>query len=117
MYKSVVLGAVVALATAASGCGPNCQSTCNALYQDIGSGGCDIQSPGSSRSELIQLCLDECEAALLIPGDVGDYNPLERTPSNVSVSLDNDRQAAVWMECIAETSCEFLDDGYCEPVW
>jgi len=61
--------------------------------------------------------MDECESALKIPGEVGNYTPNEYTPASEPVTLENDHQAAVWMDCVAETSCEFLDGGYCAPVW
>ena len=95
-------------------CGPDCQETCNKLYNESE---CNIQSPGATREELLGRCNTECENSLDVAGEVGDYNPNEYTPSNESIELGNDKQAAVWMDCIAETSCEFLTDGYCAPVW
>ena len=115
--RLLTLTVVSVTAALAAGCGPSCQSSCNRLYQDVGSGGCGIESAGTTQSELVTMCLDACSDALDKTGDIGDYNPYERTPSNISVDLENDRQAAIWMECVAETSCEYLDDGYCEPVW
>ena len=99
----------------APGCGPNCQETCNHLYE---AGECGIERPGRSTTELRRTCMQECEGALLIPGDVpDDYDPYERTSGSVSVELETDEQAALWMECVAETSCEYLESGYCAPVW
>lgn len=109
----------------AAGCGPDCQSTCNKLYQTEQ---CGIVSPGQTQSELLSTCLDSCESALGTPGEVGDYDPNEYTPASVSVELQNDKQAAVWMDCVAETSCCLLGagnecssdnatPGYCAPVW
>lgn len=97
-----------------SGCGPDCQSTCNRLYNESE---CNIQSPGATREELLGRCNTECGNALDVPGEVGDYNPNEYTPSNENIELENDKRAAVWMDCVAATSCEFLNDGYCAPVW
>ena len=115
MASRTLLGAALGLISAvAVGCGPNCESTCGRLYQ---SEQCNIQSPGSDQEELITTCEDACEYALGRPGEVGDYNPTEYTPASVSVTLQNDKQAAVWMDCVAETSCEFLESGYCAPVW
>lgn len=120
--RSPLRTALVFGALAASGswlmlltaCGPNCQSTCNRLYQESE---CNIQSPGATRDDLVLECNTQCENALEVPGEVGDYNPKEYTPNSVSVELENDKQAAVWMDCIAEQSCELLNDGFCAPVW
>ena len=32
------------------------------------------------------------------------------------VALENEQQAALWMDCVAETSCDNLDKNYCAPV-
>lgn len=104
------------LSVGAAGCNADldCQSTCNKLYQTEE---CGIPSPGSTQSELIDLCNTSCNNALDVPGEVGDYNPDEYTPASANIELKNDKQAAIWMECISETSCDFLQDGYCAPVW
>jgi hypothetical protein len=112
--KYFLSAVLVGLSTVAVGCGPDCQSSCSRLYQ---SEQCNIQSPGSDQSELLRTCEDACEYALGRSGEVGDYNPTEYTPASVSVTLQNDKQAAVWMDCVADTSCEFLESGYCAPVW
>ena len=112
--RLLVSTALVVVSAVAVGCGPDCQSTCNTLYQ---SEQCNIQSPGSDQGELLNTCMDACEDALKQPGEVGDYNPTEYTPASVSVTLQNDKQAAVWMDCVSETACEFLESGYCAPVW
>ena len=108
------LALLISAAALGSGCGPDCQSTCNKLYQESE---CNTQSPGRSRDELLSRCNQECEDALVVPGEVGDYQPNEYTPSSVAVTLKNDKQAAAWMDCVQETSCEFLNTGYCAPVW
>lgn len=105
-------------------CGPNCQSTCQRLYGESTQRvygeqitDCGIDRAGRDASELVDTCMDECQAALEVPGEVGPYEPYERTGSSESVDIENERQAAVWMECIAETSCDRLREGYCAPVW
>lgn len=104
-------------ALASTGCGSTCQSTCNRLYQE-GGGNCNIQSPGASRSELMSLCMEECENALSVVGEArSDYTPNEYTPADKSIIFKNDKEVALWMDCVANTSCEFLDSGYCAPVW
>lgn len=99
------------------GCGPTCQSTCTKLYQPGGE--CQIERPGRTTSELYDSCMSACDDALSQPGEVGSYNPYERQNSATSATsaLKNDQRAAVWMDCIAETSCDYLEDGYCAPVW
>ena len=32
-----------------------------------------------------------------------------------SVVLENERQAAAWMDCVDQTACERLSQGYCPP--
>lgn len=114
------------LAATLTACGPDCQSTCNRLYQE---GECNIQSAGNQRSDLLDVCLDSCEAALDNPGPVREtYTPYEYTPSNDGdVTFTTDEEAALWMECVAETNCELMgrtqdastgqQGGYCAPVW
>ena len=98
----------------ASGCGPDCQSTCNKLYTP---NQCGIERPGQSTDEQIDRCLDECESALEQPGEVGEYDPNVKRPPSETPELSNDKQAALWMECIQETACENLEKNYCAPVW
>jgi hypothetical protein len=52
-----------------------------------------------------------------VPGELGDYDPYERSGSGVSVELGNEKQAAVWMECVNAQDCSRLEDGYCAPIW
>lgn len=107
------LAGLLALAATTTGCGPDCYSTCNKLYQEE----CNFKSPGQSPSELLDTCVESCQSALETPGEVGDYNPYDKQPGDAAIVLENDRQAALWMDCIAETACEKLDEGYCAPVW
>lgn len=105
----------------AVGCGPNCQSTCQRIYSngvnDAGQEDCSIQRPGRTQGDLIDTCMDNCENALDVPGELGTYDPYTRTSSNQSVQLDNDQQAAIWMECVEQTDCERMGTGYCAPIW
>jgi len=91
-----------------------CQEPCRKLYSDSE---CGIQRAGRTQDELVENCLDECQEAYSQSGDVGDYDPFMLTDSSVSVSLDNRAQQELWAECIAETSCDRINDGYCAPVW
>ena len=64
-----------------------------------------------------QLCVCEDEAKEDEVGEKGEYNPYERQGSSSSIQLENEIQAAIWMDCVAEMSCEKIADGYCAPVW
>jgi len=109
--------ALVGLAAVfAPGCGPNCQSTCDKLYGTTGEA-CAISRPATTETELRNTCMEKCEYALDRPGEVGNYDPDERQGSSAAVEIENDKQAALWMDCIAETACEDLLHGYCAPVW
>jgi hypothetical protein len=113
---SAALGATALLfvTAGASGCGPDCQSTCNRLYSQ---NECDIQRAGIERLELIDTCMDRCELALTKPGEAdSDYNPADKMPPSKGVEesiVDTDVEAAMWMDCVSETSCDLLDEGYC----
>lgn len=113
--RYIVVGLVV-LASMITSCatGPTCQSTCNRLYAEDQ---CYIRRGGTSQRQLITRCRDECQDALKEPGNIGNYDPYERTGGTVSIDLDNESQAAIWMDCIAEQSCDRLEEGFCAPVW
>ncbi len=118
MLRPVALALAGAAALALTGCGPTCQSTCNRLYSTSGESCGDIlQRPGTSASQLLDTCIDACNDALQTPGEVDGYNPNERTNLSNENLLTNDKRAALWMDCVADTSCESLKDGYCKPVW
>lgn len=108
-----LLLALLAFPLASAGCaGPTCESTCDKLFQ---TDQCNIEQPGVSQADERDACVSACESALDTPGDIDDYNPNERS-SDRSRVLQNDQEAAAWMECVSTTACEFLDDGYCAPV-
>lgn len=118
--RAVALVGLVGLFT--SGCGPNCQSSCAHVFDKAE---CGIARPGVEASEQVRDCTTACEYALTQPGEIGDYDP--DTPNFSSgVSLDNERQAAAWMDCVWATApegslsgsdeCRSLDEGYCAPT-
>ena len=120
MGKSIVVALVLASTSLLVACGPNCQTSCQRIYGNSANAGeedCAIQRPGRDQAELIDQCMDYCEGALEQPGEIGTFDPYTRTGSNQSVSLENERQAAIWMECVQDTSCDRLQDGYCAPIW
>ena len=106
------------------GCGKDCQSTCNKLYGTTPNCGDSFGDKpkgllgSETRGEKMSDCMDACEEALKVPGKLGDYDPYEQKDwDEEDPELKNDRQVALWMECVAETSCQNLADGYCSPVW
>ena len=113
--RFLVAGLVV-LTSVISSCGPTCQSTCSRLYSEDQ---CFIRRAGHvDQTDLRKRCMDECEDALKIPGTVAGYDPYESSGSSINIELENEMQAALWMDCINEQSCERLESGgFCAPVW
>jgi len=110
---------LVSLVALASGCGPDCYSSCEKIFGDAADE-CDIQIPGkegeSGRQEMISQCVAHCESAMGNNGDIGDYTPNERASGDDDIALENEKQAALWMDCVSETSCDNLNKNYCAPV-
>ena len=103
----------------ASGCGPDCTDSCQKIFGDK-SDQCNIQIPGKTgaagREEMVSACEAHCQHALKLNGDIGNYEPNQRASGDDDISLENEKQAALWMDCVAETSCDNLNDNYCAPV-
>ena len=105
-----------------AGCGPNCQSTCAHVFDESE---CSIARPGIDSYEQIKNCVTACEYALSQPGEIGDYDP-DRPNYSSNLELENERQAAAWMDCVWATApegsisgsdeCRALDEGYCAPT-
>ena len=57
-----------------------------------------------------------CEDALSKP-EAGNYDPNQKLPPSEKPTLETDQQAALWMECVDQTSCENLEKNYCAPIW
>jgi hypothetical protein len=112
--RSLVAVLVPVIAVVAAGCGPNCQSTCERLYFEDAAN-CGVPTPGRDTDEAFRDCINACEEALDAPGELGTYNPDDRQTSGESIILQNETQAAAWMECVDQTSCEDINAGYCEP--
>jgi len=106
--------ALIGTLALASGCGPNCQSACSKAFKESE---CNISVPGQTQDEMFRDCVVECTNALKEPGDLCDgsecYDPDERHTSGESVELKSDKWAAVWMDCVEESACELLEEGYC----
>ncbi len=99
--------------------GPSCYDSCEKLFGD-GDGQCNIQIPGkegpSGRAEMVSRCVAHCESAMNRAGEIGNYTPNERASGDDDISLENEQQAALWMDCVAQTSCDLLDKNYCAPI-
>ena len=99
--------------------GPDCRSTCERLYSSgtdaSGETQCNIRGPNGDQYDR---CLSECNRAMETVGELGTYNPQEKPDPNEIPELKNDQQAAAWMDCIADASCELLTkQSVCAPVW
>ncbi len=123
---------ILALPFGLMACGKDCQSTCTKLYgsgDDCGDPKGDPESdnyiPGLlgsvSRSEKTSDCMNACNNGLSKPGEVGDYDPYKEIPpakvGEDALTLENDQQVALWMECVDEHSCEKIAEGFCKPIW
>ncbi len=99
------------------GCGYDCQSTCRRVYDESE---CNVAAEigGASSDELIRQCVDECETALRKVGSMGSYDPRTQRNPLVDEQLENERQAAEWMDCVWEADCSQLDpaSGICHPI-
>lgn len=107
---------VLAVVGSLFGCGPNCRSSCETLYGSS-DGQCDIDVMGAEGDEGAAELIDECEAtcdeAMRNTGKVGTYDPNSNADDDATIV--NEKQAALWMECVSTTSCENMRKGYCQP--
>ena len=119
MRTGLFVGLGIAMMSMGAGCGPDCQTTCEKLYAKGGE--CKFTDAGDTTGEeKYQYCLETCNEAIANPGEAGDYDPNVKTPSSESITLENDQQAAMWMDCIEEKSCELLKTSggrFCAPIW
>ena len=100
----------------AVGCGPTCANSCAKIYGQLSDGSCNRSIPGEDQESSFDRCVESCENALATPGDLNGYNPNERDLSGSVPDLETDKQAAAWMDCIDEASCQRLTDGVCAPI-
>lgn len=107
--------AVLIVAAGLTGCGPDCQSSCQRLYSVEGE--CQMSIPGESPDESFRTCIKGCEAALDHVGPIGGYDPFEQETEGASIRLENEKQAALWMECVDVTSCQDIARGFCAPKY
>jgi len=109
--RAVIL-TVLLLAGCDSGDLRSCENACEKAFR---SDQCNITVPGVEGAELIRDCSRECERALNQTGELDGYDPddLNSVDRSEPFKLQNEKQAAVWMDCVVESACERLNDGYC----
>jgi hypothetical protein len=101
------------VAALAPGCAENCQDSCSRIYDE-----CNISIIGVPADKSQADCEAHCEAALEEVGEMGGYDPWKKdNPLNPN-TLNNEKQAAAWMDCVAETPCADMDPsvGICAPI-
>lgn len=109
------LGCLAAIAVAA-GCDQNCQNTCARIYS---TSECGITIAGVDANTSRVNCVEACQTALTKSGEMGDYNPYNHPNPSDPPELENERQAAAWMECVwSRETCDDLDPatGVCAPI-
>ena len=106
-----------------SGCGENCQSTCQRVYDPSE---CGVVLPGVTPKELINTCVSECESALQRQGDQR-FDPVTTPASDDAWRLQNEAEAAAWIDCVWDQApgagpgpvCANIDPqqgGICAPI-
>jgi hypothetical protein len=113
MRPLAAIAALVLTGAVFAGCGPTCQSSCTRIWGP-GADNCGLERPGLSFADAFDRCVKRCELALKTPGEVGSYDP-DQVGAGRSGQLENERQAALWMQCVEETSCNRINDGHCAP--
>ena len=111
-----MFGLVVVLLGSLMGCGPSCRTSCERLYGS-GEDECNINVPDFEGEEganrLIIECESVCDDAMSNTGTVGTYDPNSNADSTISIA--NEKQAALWMDCVSETSCDNISKRFCQP--
>lgn len=106
----------LALPIALAGCGEvvSCANACQRAFRpDFPN--CGVGAGLIDEDRALRDCEQECEDALRQNGDLNGYDPddYDSVDRSQTFTLDNEAQAAAWMECVVETSCEDLNDGFC----
>lgn len=115
MMRSILLVVAVSLSAAACSDIRSCPNACDRAFSEsechFGAG----LAAGGDPRKAIRECTRECENALRQTGDLDgydpdDYNSVDRSRS---FELKNEAQAAAWIDCVSETSCQDINDGFC----
>ena len=113
--------ALILLTAALSACeSADCLSSCEKIWGGQ-SDQCNIQDESilsdADRQAQINGCKSSCQTALMRYGDLGGYEPNQKRAQSEVVCLENEQQAAVWIDCVAATACADLEANYCAPVY
>lgn len=89
----------------------SCQNSCSRAFR---ADNCAFGA-GILGDDAIRNCVTECRQALRQNGELGSYDPDDYNSVDRSraFELENEAQAAAWIDCVAETSCEDINDGFC----
>ena len=102
------------------GCATDCQTSCEKIWAETECGK-TVQDPNvyddATREARIAECTTLCRSAMLKHGEAGSYEPNLAVSQSASPCLDNDRQAAMWMDCVEQASCETLAKNVCAPIY
>jgi hypothetical protein len=102
------------LPAAVAGCADpvSCQTACQRAFR---ANECNLRVPGRDQDRLVRDCTNECDNALRETGELNGYDPNDRSSVDRSepFQLQNEKQAALWIDCVLETSCEDLNQGFC----
>lgn len=104
---------MVAAVAVSQGCGETCSTTCNHVYAESE---CGVIKQGWKPADLIDNCTSECESALLHAGDMGDYSPFESLAISDGLKLENETQAAAWIDCVWDTAPQPGDQATCDKL-
>tara|TARA_B100001989_G_C24171336_1_gene284394 strand:- start:17 stop:400 length:384 start_codon:yes stop_codon:yes gene_type:complete len=111
--SGVFVTGLIALTVGLSACGDvlSCQNACQKAYRDDQ---CNFGA-GLVDDDAAQDCTIECENALRTNGDLDGYDPddLNSVDRSTTFELKNEAQAASWMQCVMETSCDDINKGFC----
>lgn len=121
--RGMLVVATVAAVFGLSGCGENCQSTCEHVYAESE---CGIVLAGVSADELISTCTRQCESALQLTGEQR-FDPAVTPATEQSWELKYESEASAWIDCVWDNvpdpgpskACANIDPkqgGVCAPI-
>jgi hypothetical protein len=119
--RVVAAGLIAAIFLA--GCQPTCSSTCTRFYAETE---CGAGPEGLPTEDAIQECVAICQEAVTLPGpEVVEndrrFNPDFTAPLDQSHTLDDEREASAWMDCVwsfTDEEChDRLDAQYCAKIF
>jgi hypothetical protein len=119
----VIRASLILASAAAIGCGYNCQDTCNHVYAQSE---CNVSTGQIEESLKIDECIEVCQDALQRNGELDGYDPYSPYKGGTQPVIENEKQAAYWMECVwdnapepgPQAGCSLLEptEGFCAPI-